>query len=472
MSVNPETMFSDQQLAFVDIETTGSRITRDRITEIAIVYTEAGQQQPQIFHTLLNPNTIIPTFIQTFTGISNQMVREAPQFNDEIADQLTAIFKKRIFIAHNVRFDYGFIKAAFKRLGRTFHPQQLCTVKLSRQLYPEHRHHGLDKIIARHHIDMQNRHRAFADARAIYDFWQQLKHNFPAEVLYQACKTIMQRPSLPAYLNSDAMNNISDDYGVYLIYGDNDLPLYIGKSKQVKTRLLSHFGQDVHNSKEMSLSQQAKKIDVIPCSGELDALLTESAQIKQCQPILNRRLRQQKDLFSFQLSANAYGYHTLTIVPMRYVQFNQQQRYYGLFHSKSNAQKAIKNTINNTDLCLQTLGIEKGSSNRPCFRHQLHQCSGACVKKITADMHNLKLALALQKIKLAVWPFANYAYVKERHKYHIFHHWIYLGSASNADELHTILSQPQGQLDRDVYQIIQQHKHHLQALNPAHVCLG
>lgn len=463
-------MLSDQQLAFVDIETTGGRTTSDRITEIAVVYTEAGQQQPQVFHTLLNPNTSIPPFIQALTGISNQMVEQAPHFNDEIADQLSAIFKGRIFAAHNVRFDYGFIKAAFKRLGRTFNTQQLCTVKLSRQLYPEHKHHGLDKIIGRHNIDMHNRHRAFADARAIYDFWQQLKHNFPADILHQACKTIMQRPSLPAHLNNDILKNISDDYGVYLIYGDNDLPLYIGKSKQVKTRLLSHFGQDVHNSKEMSLSQQAKKIDVIPCSGELDALLTESAQIKQRQPILNRRLRRQKDLFSFQLSTNTHGYDTLNIVPMHHVHFNQQQRYYGLFHSKSDAQKAIKSTISNTDLCLQTLGIEKGSNNRPCFRHQLHQCSGACINKITATTHNLKLALALQKIKLADWPFTSYAYIKEQQKYHIFHQWIYLGSASNNDQLHTILSQPQGQLDRDVYQIIQQHKHRLQALNPTHVC--
>lgn len=464
-------MFSDQQLAFVDIETTGGRATRDRITEIAVVYTEAGQQQPQVFQTLINPNTIIPAFIQTLTGITNQMVQQAPIFDNEIADQLTTIFRNRIFVAHNVRFDYGFIKAAFKRLGRTFNPQQLCTVKLSRQLYPQHKYHGLDKIIARHNIDMHNRHRAFADARAIYDFWQQLKHNFPAETLHQVCKNIMQRPSLPAHLDNDALKNISDDYGVYLIYGDNDLPLYIGKSKQVKTRLMSHFSKDVHNSKEMSLSQQAKKIDVIPCSGELDALLTESAEIKQRQPILNRHLRRKKDLFSFRLSTNSHGYHTLSIVSMHQVQFNQHQQYFGLYHSKSDAQKTIKNTINNTDLCLQTLGIEKGSSNRPCFRHQLHQCSGACVNKISADMHNLKLALALQKIKLATWPFNSYAYVKEQHKYHIFLHWVYLGSASNADDLQAILSQPQGQLDRDVYQIIKQHKHRLQALDPAHVCL-
>jgi DNA polymerase III subunit epsilon len=464
-------MILDQQFAFIDIETTGGRATRDRITEIAVIYTEADQQQPRLFHTLINPDTSIPAFIQALTGISNQMVREAPHFDEHIADQLAAIFKERIFVAHNVRFDYGFIKAAFKRLGRTFNPQQLCTVKLSRQLYPQHKYHGLDKIIERHNINIHNRHRAFADARAIYDFWQKLKHSFTEDTLHQACKTIMQRPSLPAHLHNDSLKNIRDDYGVYLIYGDNNLPLYIGKSKRVKTRLMSHFGQDVHNSKEMSLSQQAKKIDVIPCSGELDALLTESAQIKQQQPILNRRLRRQKDLFSFQLNTNTRGYHTLSIVPMRQVQFSQQQRYYGLFHNKSDAQKAIKSIIGNTDLCLQTLGIEKGRSNRPCFRHQLHQCSGACINKITADMHNLKLALSLQTIKLATWPFNSYAYVQERHKYHIFHHWVYLGSASNADELQTILSQPQGQLDRDVYQIINQHKHRLQALDPAHVCL-
>lgn len=457
-------MFAQHQLAFIDIETTGSRHLSDHITEIAIIYWQENQTELSIFQTLINPNVNIPYWIQKLTGIDNQMLQSAPCFDDGMADKIADILKNRIFIAHNARFDYGFIKNAFKRLNRSFHSNQLCTVKLSRQLFPQYKRHGLDQLIERYHLNTDQRHRALADAQAIKQFWQHIQTEFNEETIIAACKTIMQRPCLPPHLNNNLLNQIEDGYGVYLIYGENDLPLYIGKSKHVKTRLLSHFRQDIHNSKEMTLSQQARHIEVIACQGELDALLTESRQIKLLQPILNRRLRRKRDLFSWQLQTDEYGYDYLTLISIDQKQFYAKERFYGLFHTKTEAKKALQNCLSTTNLCFQTLKLEKGQEGQPCFRHQLHQCSGACIKCIQAPLHNMQLAIQLQKFKIADWPFSNKAYIQENHKYHLFDHWIYLGTAENEYELEQMITNPSGELDKDIYQIIRQHQNKLQPL--------
>jgi DNA polymerase-3 subunit epsilon len=150
-----------QTLAFVDLETTGASCTKDRITEIGIVLvTEHGIQE---WSQLLNPQTRIPGFIEQITGITNAMVAKQPTFSD-VAEQVQILLKDCLFIAHNARFDYGFLKNEFNRLGISFAPTVLCTVKLSRKLYPQHKHHNLDSLIERHQLQINDRHRALADA--------------------------------------------------------------------------------------------------------------------------------------------------------------------------------------------------------------------------------------------------------------------------------------------------------------------
>ncbi len=153
--------------AFVDLETTGGSAQHDRITEIAIIRVE-GESVTR-YQSLINPQQHISPFIESITGISNAMVDDAPEFA-EVADEVWAWLQDCVFVAHNVRFDYGFLKQTFERVGKDFQPEQLCTVKLSRRLYPEHKHHGLDQLIDRHGLRMSQRHRAMADADAIYQF--------------------------------------------------------------------------------------------------------------------------------------------------------------------------------------------------------------------------------------------------------------------------------------------------------------
>jgi DNA polymerase-3 subunit epsilon len=282
-------------LAFVDLETTGATATADRITEIGIIEVDADGVRE--WSRLVNPGTPISGFIQNLTGISNAMVADAPPFAD-VADEVLARLDGRLFIAHNARFDYGFLKNEFKRAGHEFRATVLCTVKLSRKLFPQHARHNLDSLIERHDLSVSSRHRALGDAQLIHQFWNRLQTAVAPETLAAAVKALTARPSLPAGLDPAAIDDLPDGPGVYLFYGENDLPLYVGKSKELKKRVLAHFAADHAAAREMNLAQQVRRIECIETGGEIGALLKEAALVKALQPIHNRSLRRNDELVS------------------------------------------------------------------------------------------------------------------------------------------------------------------------------
>lgn len=157
-------------LVFLDIETTGARAGESRITEIGALRVE-DHQVVATFKQLINPETPIPAFITRMTGISNDMVWSEPTFQG-VAHDLELFLHDAVFVAHNVNFDYSFIRAEFARMQIAFNMDRLCSVQLSRKLYPEHRSHRLDKIIERLGVEVQNRHRAYDDAEVIWKFFQ------------------------------------------------------------------------------------------------------------------------------------------------------------------------------------------------------------------------------------------------------------------------------------------------------------
>lgn len=154
---------------FLDIETTGGTPVHHRVTEIGALRVEDGVVV-QRFSQLVNPEQAVPSFITRLTGISDAMLWDAPTFA-AIADDLELFLDGAVFIAHNVGFDYGFLQAEYKRLGNLFSMDRLCTVRLSRALYPAQRRHNLDSVIAAHGLSVENRHRALDDAQALYDFY-------------------------------------------------------------------------------------------------------------------------------------------------------------------------------------------------------------------------------------------------------------------------------------------------------------
>ena len=440
-----------QSLAFVDLETTGTSTTQDRITEIGIVLVDDDGVRE--WSQLLNPRARIPAYIEQMTGITNQMVEHAPTF-EQIAYEVEQLLQGRLFIAHNARFDYGFLKNEFKRIGLQFQPPVLCTVKLSRALFPQHHRHNLDSLIDRHGLMVKDRHRALADAQAIHQFWQCVSDQFGLDALNENVQALLNRSSLPSQIDPMLVHELPEGPGVYLFYGENDLPLYIGKSVNIRQRVLAHFSADHRNNKDMSLSQQLRRIDWRETGGELGALLMEAKLIKKLMPVHNQRLRRKKTLCAWQLRQQ--GEHLLPKLTWASdLDFGAQENLYGLYHSQRDAQKALRSLAERHQLCLNVLGLENIGKDKPCFAHQLKRCQGVCVGKEKPLDHAARVMMAMHKLKLASWPYPGAIGVREGEDLHVVDHWCYLGTAKNDDDIDDLLRSGRPAFDRDTYMTLQ-----------------
>jgi DNA polymerase-3 subunit epsilon len=452
----------DQPIACVDVETTGTSPQYDRITEIGVVEMDPDGSVRE-WSTLVNPEARIPPFIEQLTGISNAMVEAAPTFS-QVAEELQQRLAGRLFVAHNVRFDYAFIKNEFKRLDTGFRADTLCTVRLSRRLYPQFYKHNLDSLIQRLGIQMEDRHRALADARVLAKFLQQLPNEHDAAAINDAMRHVMAKPSLPTHIPEGLIDEIPEGPGVYLFYGDNDMPLYIGKSTALRSRVLAHFSGDHRSTKELRISQQLKRVEWRETAGELGALLLEAKLIKQLQPIHNQRLRRENDLCAWQMLPAPQGGHMVALKYAADIDFGRTDNLYGMFTSQRKAMQTLRDLAEAHRLCLIQLGIEKPSRGKaaPCFAHQLKKCHGACVGKEDLLRHDLRLTEALARLKLNSWPHAGPIGIPEKHdgreEVHIVDRWSYLGTARDESKIAEILANgADAVFDPDTYKILAKH---------------
>ena len=441
-------------LAFVDIETTGGNPDRDRITEIGIITQHEGESHQ--WEQLMNPGTGIPQNIQKLTGITPAMVVGKPSFED-LSSEILLELQDKIFIAHNARFDYGFIKASFERMGIDFRVKVICTVKLSRLLFPTQPRHNLDTIIATHGLQVSSRHRALGDADVLQQFWQTCIAQFGEERLYQAVQELLQTPSLPPNIDAKLVDDIPEKPGVYIFYADNRRPLYIGKSNSIKTRVMSHFSSALKVRKEMKLAMQVKDIDWIETSGEIGALLLESRLIKEQLPSMNVKLRRSRDLCAWQMNINEYGVLTPTLVRHQDLQPGVQENLYGLFYSRREALQTLQSLAKKNQLCEGLLGLEKILPGKPCFGYQVKQCSGACVGEEALSQYHLRLQTVLSKFKVQVWPYEGPVGIQEGGQVHIIDHWCYLGSAFNEEEVFELIQGGKPEFDLDIYKMIKKY---------------
>ncbi len=464
-------MFSSLPSCVVlDLETTGTTPLYDRITEIALIRFEGGVETDR-WETLVNPGVSIPPFISRLTGITNEMVSDAPRFED-IAGKLYGYIEGAVLAAHNVRFDHGFLKCEFKRLGAVLRQKVMCTVKLSRKLYPQHRSHGLDAIMRRHGLTSYARHRAMGDVELVVAYLKMVKRELGESHVREAVASLMKGPSLPAGLDPGFMDEIPDSPGVYLFYGENDLPLYIGKSVTLRSRVMSHFSGDHASSKDMRIGQQVNRLEWIEAAGEFGALLLESRLIKQHQPIHNRRLRSSKDLFSLSLAGGLNQVPLVNIVTGDDIDPALFEYQYGLFRSKRSAIEALRQIAIDNRLCPRMIGIESGKG--VCFSHQLKRCEGVCAGKESPELHYLRLKQALVPLRLKSWPYPGKICIRElnentnRNELHVFENWCHLGTAQDEGELEEI-AQARASLsfDLDVYNLLQK----TLDKNPEIICL-
>lgn len=281
----------DAPIVFVDLETTGGSVGEHRITEIGIVEIVDGQVSR--WSTLVDPRQSIPPFIQQLTGITEQMVRGQPTF-DQIAPALFARLNGKLFVAHNASFDRGFLCAEFQRAGLTFRPDVLCTVRLSRALFPHEKRHGLDALVERHALVPQDRHRALADADLLWQFWQKLHTLVPLDALRAQVERTTRRYRLAGDITDDLLDTAPAGHGVYAFFGEGDAALYVGRSVRVRQRVRAHLTGERRSARELRIAQQVRRVEWRETGGELGALLAEAQWIATLRPAYNRLPRVSK----------------------------------------------------------------------------------------------------------------------------------------------------------------------------------
>ena len=450
-------MLPAPSFAFVDLETTGTRAAVDRITEVAVVRVDddsSGALRVAEWSTLVDPEMPIPPAIQALTGITDAMVRTAPTFST-IAAELAERLADCVFVAHNARFDYGFLKHAYARLGRAFTARVLCTVRLSRRLFPQAEGHGLDALIARHALDGSHRHRALGDARAIWSFVEKVYRDEPRERVDAVVRHILRIPSLPPQLPPDAIDALPEAPGVYVFYGDNPMPLYVGKSINLRDRVAAHFSQDWRSETDLRLSAEIRRIEHETTAGEFGALLRESALVKSCMPAHNRALRRKAEAGIAELRGGVPRF-----VPAAGIEPSCLSGAFGPFGSRASMRAALRELASRHRLCALRLGLER-RPHGPCFARQLRRCEGVCVGAEPCEAHDARVAVALAPLAIPRWPFDDAALVREvsadgeRADVHVVHHWCWLGTARDDAELADIVEAPRrGEFDIDVTKLL------------------
>lgn len=442
--------------AFLDLETTGGNASFDRITEVGIRFWRRGSVVEE-WQTLVDPQVRISSFIERLTGISNEMVADAPTFA-EVADELRRRLDGVIFVAHNARFDYGFVKSEFRRLGQPFAAPVLCTVKLSRRLYPQFRRHNMDSLIARHGLAPVERHRAMGDVAAMLEFFETALREAGPPRFETALKALFKRPSIPSHLPVDVLQDLPPRAGVYRFYGENDALLYVGKSTNIQQRVASHFSGDHNTSRGVRLSESLRRVAWTETAGELGALLLELKQIKTLKPLFNRRSRAAKTLVSIELTPNQAGYLQARLA--REIEPHRLGDYYGLFRSKRDAEKALAGIARKNDLCNQLLGLEPEQAG-PCFQRSLGRCNGACEGLEDVTRYNLRAQIGFHTLHLKTWPWPGPVGVVEgsaggdRSDILVIYNWMHITTVHDEAELHGLsLNGMAVTFDLDSYKLV------------------
>jgi DNA polymerase-3 subunit epsilon len=457
-------------VAFIDLETTGTSPARERVTEIAIVRMIEGEVVEE-WSSLVNPECSIPEAIQALTGITNDMVRGAPTFA-ELRGEVMQRLEGSLFVAHNARFDYGFMKHEFQRLEMAFKAEVLCTVRLSRRLFPEAIGHGLDAIIARHGLQdafgadpaaRSGRHSALGDARVLRRFVELLYRLKGEEEIDAAVKRILKIPSLPPQLPPDALENLPEGPGVYRFYGVNDLPIYVGKSINLRERVRSHFSSDYRSANDLRISSEIRRIECEETAGELGALLREAELVKTALPLHNYRLRKKETACFVEMEDFAAPPKVHFVRDIDWGSRGPDApALYGPFASKVHVRAMLEELAGPHGLCWRQLGWEKRGG--PCFARQVRKCRGACIGEETPQVHGLRLVTALAPHKLRAWPYDGRVVVREGHAgsgreaAYVFDRWHHVGTARDERELEDLLTcRVDIGFDPDVYRILVQH---------------
>lgn len=375
--------------AIVDIETTGSHANANGITEIAI-YIHDGEKVVDEYQTLINPRQEIPVFIQSLTGISDEMLKNAPSF-EEVAPIIFDYLDGKVFVAHNVNFDYSFVNHHLKKEGFTLNSKKLCTVRLARKILPGLPSYSLGKLCRSLNINVENRHRAAGDALATTTLFKMMIDADEHQQIEEALNAKSKEESLPPHISRLTLQGIPRQPGVYYFRDKKDKIIYVGKAKNLYKRILSHFSNnDTHKNKQDFL-REIRKISHQVCGTELQALILENIEIKRLWPEKNKVAKHPEKRFALYKYEDQNGYLRLAIGNK-----NKQIQSIFLFSSIAEAQRLMRLWCEQFRLCNIFCDLQK--SNMGCIGLENNLCQGACIQKEKAIEYNHRVELLIEEV--------------------------------------------------------------------------
>ncbi|MGC6431735.1 MAG: exonuclease domain-containing protein [Jejuia sp.] len=370
----------------IDVETTGKS---NKLTEISI-FKYDGAQVIDEFTSLINPEQWIPDYITALTGIDNGMVAEAPMFS-EIAQRILEFTTDCVFVAHNVNFDYNAIRNEFKAIGIDFNRKKLCTIRLARKLIPGHRSYSLGKLCNALHINITDRHRARGDAEATVILFELLLQQDNAETVFnEFLKKSSKEATLPSHLPTSVFNNLPNTPGVYYFKNKKGKIIYVGKAKDIKKRVLSHFYSKT--KKSLAMCRETADIDFTLSGSELIALLMEDAAIKQHYPEYNQVAKRAKKRYAIFSYTDRKGivhiaYNTLIAAPNPVL----------ILDSITACRQEIERICSQFELCPKYCHLQEAVTS--CNHFKIHTCKGICKDEEPPEAYNQRVLEALESLQ-------------------------------------------------------------------------
>ncbi|CAH0132193.1 MULTISPECIES: exonuclease domain-containing protein [unclassified Pedobacter] len=376
--------------AVVDIETTGGHASANGITEVAINIHD-GNEIVESYTTLINPKQPIPVYITALTGIDDNMLSDAPTF-DDVALQIYQLLNDKIFVAHNVNFDYSFLKHHLAAAGYDLQCKKLCTVRLSRKLIPGKSSYSLGKLCTALQIPIQNRHRAAGDADATSILFNLLLEYDQEGIIAEMLKKTSKEQVLPPHLDKASILRLPHQPGVYYFKDSKGKIIYVGKAKDLKKRVTSHFTGNTPNRQRQDFLRTIHDVDHVICGTELMALILEANEIKRLWPENNRAMKRYEHKYDLYIFEDQNGYLRLAIDKHK-----KNNNSFQSFNSLLEGYNFLNQLVDKYQLCAKLCYLQKTATK--CYAHENGQCFGACSGIETVSVYNKKLNTALADIQ-------------------------------------------------------------------------
>lgn len=373
--------------AIVDIETTGSFTPQNSIIEVAVVLHD-GQKVTQTYQTLVNPQRFVPGYITGLTGIHAGMLEDAPLFED-IAGELFRLLEGKVFVAHNVNFDISFVKDAFARAGMVYNPPLLCTVRLSRKLFPGYRSYSLGTLCDQRNIVINDRHRALGDALATAELFGQLLAADTQGIIAKAAKNGKKDIALPPHVSPEKCAQLPEATGVYYFHDKYGKVIYVGKAVNIKSRFKSHFSDKA----KIDMKTEIHDVSYELTGSEFLALLLETLEIKRHWPKYNKAMKAKTNPWGLFVYEDQRGFMRFAVAKI-----TGHQKPVCSFSTHSAAWHFLLDLTKTHELCPKLCGIQK--SPGACYDHQGGTCHGACCGKESVELYNGRVEAMLEKIRL------------------------------------------------------------------------